>query len=143
MINNIFKCGIVSLICISISFGFSSILNNDEWKVDFFDDFETFDHNNWQDQRIWVNNEKQCYVPDNQYNTREVSDGTLKIRLINIEDDIVCDNMDKYGNQHPETSYVAGESLLKTEKNLSKGNGQLVYGFRVKARHLCFQRGGY
>ena len=70
MITNIFKCGVVSIICISISFGFSIMMNDDEWKVDFFDDFDTFDHNNWQDQRIWVNNEKQCYVPDNQFNTR-------------------------------------------------------------------------
>ena len=80
MVNNIFKYGIISLICILIFFGFSSTYNDNEWKVDFFDDFETFNYNNWQDQRIWVNNEKQCYVPDNQYNTREVSDGTLKIR---------------------------------------------------------------
>ena len=116
MITKIFKCGVVSIICISISFGFSSIMNDDEWKVDFFDDFDTFDHNNWQDQRIWVNNEKQCYVPDNQYNTREVSDGTLKIRLINIEDDIVCDNMDKHGNQHPVTPYVAGRIASKNRK---------------------------
>ena len=81
MIKNIFIHGVVSLICISISYGFSSILNDDEWKVDFFDDFDTFDHNNWQDQRIWVNNEKQCYVPDNQYNTREVSDGLSLIHI--------------------------------------------------------------
>ena len=103
---------------INLFFRFSSISKNDEWKVDFFDGFETFDHNNWQDQRIWVNNEKQCYVPDNQYNTREVSDGTLKIRLINIEDDIVCDNMDKHGNQHPETPYVAGDESLQKPKRI-------------------------
>ena len=89
-------------------------------RFDFFDDFDTFDHNNWQDQRIWVNNEKQCYVPDNQFNTREVSDGTLKIRLINIEDNIVCDNMDKYGNQHPETPYVAGRIASKNRKEFIK-----------------------
>jgi len=46
------------------------------WETDFFDDFETFNEKNWQDQRIWVNNEKQCYVPDNEHGTREVSDGT-------------------------------------------------------------------
>ena len=33
------------------------------WKVDFIDDFESFNSDNWQDQRIWVNNEQQCYVP--------------------------------------------------------------------------------
>ena len=118
MVNNIFKYGIISLICILIFFGFSSIFNDDEWKVDFFDDFETFDYNNWQDQRIWVNNEKQCYVPDNQYNTREVSDGTLKIRLINIEDNIVCDNMDKYGNQHPKTSLCCRSNCFKKPKRI-------------------------
>ena len=74
----------------------NDVKGNSEWNIDFFDDFDSFNNDNWQDQRIWVNNEKQCYVPDNQYNTREVSDGTLKIRLRNIEDDIVCDNMDKH-----------------------------------------------
>ena len=78
------------------------------WEVDFFDDFETFNPDNWQDQRIWVNNEKQCYVPDNAYNTREVSDGTLKIKVINAGEKLPCDNLDKHGNQHPETQYVAG-----------------------------------
>ena len=37
-----------------------------DWKVDFFDDFDTFNEENWQDQRIWVNNEDHCYVPDGQ-----------------------------------------------------------------------------
>ena len=37
------------------------------WKVDFLDEFDTFNQDNWQDQRIWVNNEKQCYVPDNEF----------------------------------------------------------------------------
>ena len=60
MVNNTFKYEFISLICILIFFGFSVISKNDEWKVDFFDDFETFDYNNWQHQRIWVNNEKQC-----------------------------------------------------------------------------------
>ncbi|MBO6630743.1 MAG: hypothetical protein JJ936_04135, partial [Psychroserpens sp.] len=46
---------------------------NSEWQVDFFDDFDTFNPENWQDQMIWVNNEDQCYVPDGQFNTREVS----------------------------------------------------------------------
>ena len=53
-----------------------------KWVVDFFDDFDSFNNDNWQDQRLWVNNEKQCYVPDNQYGTRVVSDGTLKIKVI-------------------------------------------------------------
>ncbi len=52
-----------------------------QWRVDFFDDFDTFDPDNWQDQILWVNDEDQCYVWDNAFNTREVSDGTLKLRL--------------------------------------------------------------
>ena len=33
-------------------------LNSKEiWKIDFFDDFNSFESENWQDQRIWVNNE--------------------------------------------------------------------------------------
>ena len=55
---------------------------NELWEVDFIDNFESFNSNNWQDQRIWVNNEKQCYVPNGDYNTREVSEGTLKIRVV-------------------------------------------------------------
>ena len=50
----------------------------EKWSTDFFDDFNHFDQNNWQDQMLWVNDERQCYLPDNQHNTREVSDGTLK-----------------------------------------------------------------
>ena len=121
MVNNTFKYEFISLICILIFFGFSVISKNDEWKVDFFDDFETFDYNNWQDQRIWVNNEKQCYVPDNQYGTRVVSDGTLKIKVINIGKNIECDNMDKHGKQHPKISYVAGRIASKNRKEFIKG----------------------
>ncbi len=39
----------------------------DVWTVDFLDNFDTFNPENWQDQRIWVNNEKQCYVPDGEF----------------------------------------------------------------------------
>lgn len=92
-----------------------------KWVVDFFDDFDSFNSDNWQDQRLWVNNEKQCYVPDNQYGTRVVSDGTLKIKVINIGKNIECDNMDKHGKQHPETSYVAGRIASKNRKEFIKG----------------------
>jgi beta-glucanase (GH16 family) len=92
-----------------------------EWAVDFFDDFDNFNPENWQDQRIWVNDEKQCYVPDNEYGTREVSDGTLKVKVINIGEKIECDNMDKHGNQHPDTEYVAGRIASKNRKEFSKG----------------------
>lgn len=99
----------------------NSVKDHSEWNIDFFDDFDSFNPNNWQDQRIWVNNEKQCYVPDNQYGTREVSDGTLKIKVINIGEKIECDNMDKHGNQHPETSYIAGRIASKNRKEFVKG----------------------
>ena len=54
------------------------------WQIDFFDDFDSFNTDNWQDQMLWVNHEDQCYVPDNQFNTREVSNGTLKLRVIDL-----------------------------------------------------------
>ena len=34
------------------------------WHTSFFDDFDTFNPNNWQDQMRWANNEEQCYVHD-------------------------------------------------------------------------------
>ncbi|MDH3697647.1 MAG: glycoside hydrolase family 16 protein [Flavobacteriaceae bacterium] len=94
---------------------------SDGWKIDFFDDFKSFNPENWQDQRIWVNNEKQCYVPDNQFGTREVSNGSLKIKVKNIGDQISCDNLDKHGKQHPETQYVAGRIASKNRKEFIKG----------------------
>ena len=95
--------------------------SSDEWQVDFFDDFKKFDTTNWQDQRIWVNNETHCYVPDNEFNTREVSNGTLKLRVINIGVKRPCDNFDKQGNQHPETEYVAGRIASKNRREFIKG----------------------
>ena len=111
---------------ILIVFGSNSKINqtnnfNELWKVDFIDDFDTFNLENWQDQRIWVNNESQCYVPDGEYNTREVSEGTLKIKVVNIEEKINCDNLDKFGKQHPETQYVAGRIASKNRKEFIKG----------------------
>jgi hypothetical protein len=67
-------------------------ISNNDWQVDFVDNFEFFDVSNWQDQRIWVNNENQCYVPDGKYNTREVSNGTLKIKVINKVDILFIEN---------------------------------------------------
>ena len=109
-----------------IVFGSNSKVNqtnnsNDLWEVDFIDDFDTFNLENWQDQRIWVNNEKQCYVPNGDYNTREVSEGTLKIRVVNLGDEIECDNLDKFGKQHPQTPYVAGRIASKNRKEFIKG----------------------
>ena len=109
-----------------IVFGANSKVNqtnksNDLWEVDFIDDFDTFNLENWQDQRIWVNNEKQCYVPNGDYNTREVSEGTLKIRIVNLGVEIECDNLDKFGKQHPQTPYVAGRIASKNRKEFIKG----------------------
>jgi len=79
-----------------------------EWEIDFLDDFERFNPENWQDQEIWVNNETHCYVPNNEFDTREVGNETLKIKVINIGVKRPCDNLDKQGKQHPDTEYVAG-----------------------------------
>ncbi|MDN3642849.1 glycoside hydrolase family 16 protein [Lutimonas halocynthiae] len=96
-------------------------LASDVWEVDFLDNFDTFDTDNWQDQRIWVNNEKQCYVPDNEFGTREVSDGSLKIKVINIGEKRSCDNLDKHGVQQSDTEYVAGRIASKNRKEFVKG----------------------
>ena len=84
-----------------------------DWRVDFFDDFDSFNVDNWQDQILWVNNEDQCYVPDNLFNTREINNGTLKLRVIDLGENRPCDNIDKTGNQHPDTRYVAGRIASK------------------------------
>jgi hypothetical protein len=91
------------------------------WQVDFQDDFESFNADNWQDQILWVNNEDQCYVPDNLYNTREVSAGTLKVRVVNIGEERPCNNMDKTGKIHPDTRYVAARIASKNRKEFVKG----------------------
>ena len=96
-------------------------MSDDTWEVDFQDDFETFNPDNWQDQRIWVNNETQCYVPDGAFGTREVSDGTLKLKVVNVDEQRPCDNFDKHGNQHPPTEYVAGRICSKNRKEFVKG----------------------
>lgn len=87
----------------------------------FFDDFDTFNTENWQDQILWVNDEDQCYVRDGKYGTREVSNGTLKIKVINIGEEIECDNVDKHGKQKPATKYVAGRIASKNLKEFSGG----------------------
>jgi beta-glucanase (GH16 family) len=91
------------------------------WQVDFFDDFDSFNEDNWQDQLLWVNNEDQCYVPDGAFNTREVSDGTLKLRVINVGDPRSCDNLSKHGDQHPDTPYMAGRIASKNRKEFVQG----------------------
>jgi beta-glucanase (GH16 family) len=91
------------------------------WQVDFVDEFDTFNTENWQDQMIWVNKEDQCYVPDNQFNTREVSEGTLKLRVIDLGEKRPCDNISKDGKKHHDTQYVAGRIASKNRKEFIKG----------------------
>ena len=91
------------------------------WRVDFLDDFDTFNPENWQDQILWVNNEDHCYVRDNEQNTREVSDGTLKIRVVDVGEKRPCDNLDKFDKQHPDTQYIAGRITSKNRKEFIKG----------------------
>ncbi|MEM1002232.1 MAG: family 16 glycosylhydrolase, partial [Bacteroidota bacterium] len=92
-----------------------------KWEVDFLDEFETFNTDNWQDQLLWVNNETHCYVPDNKYGTREVSNGTLKLKVVNIGEELPCDNLDKFGKKHPDTRYAAGRICSKNKKEFIKG----------------------
>jgi beta-glucanase (GH16 family) len=91
------------------------------WKTVFFDDFDSFNSDNWQDQIIWVNGEDQCYVRDNERNTREVSNGTLKLRVIDLGEKRPCDNYDKTGKKHPDTQYIAGRIASKNLKEFVKG----------------------
>ncbi|MEO1653160.1 MAG: family 16 glycosylhydrolase [Bacteroidota bacterium] len=95
--------------------------STDNWEVDFFDDFDNFNPDHWQDQLLWVNNENHCYVPDNEFDTREVSEGTLKLKVVNIGEPRPCDNLDKHGQQHPPTQYVAGRIASKNRKEFIKG----------------------
>jgi len=95
--------------------------NSSKWKVDFLDNFDTFNPSNWQDQSIWVNNETHCYVPDGEFGTREVSKGTLKLKVVDTGKPSPCDNLDKNGKQHPETQYLAGRIVSKNKKEFIKG----------------------
>ena len=92
-----------------------------QWKIDFFDDFDSFNPQNWQDQLLWVNAEDQCYVRDGQHNTREVSNGTLKLRVVDLGAKQPCDNVSKTGEQKPDTQYVAGRITSKNRQEFSKG----------------------
>jgi len=91
------------------------------WKTVFLDEFDTFDTDNWRDQILWVNGEDQCYVRDGKYNTREVSDGTLKLRVIDLGEKQPCDNVDKHGVKHYDTQYVAARVSSKNRKEFARG----------------------
>ena len=81
-----------------------------------------FNPENWQDQRIWVNNENHCYVPDGQYSTREVSEGLLKLKVVRLDSAIGCDNLDKHEEiQHPATAYAAGRICSKNKEEFIQG----------------------
>ena len=82
MINSVFSSLAILVFSMTTEADLTSADSSPIWQVDFFDDFESFNEENWQDQILWVNNEDQCYVRDNLYNTREVSGGTLKLRVV-------------------------------------------------------------
>lgn len=92
-----------------------------EWRTVFRDDFDTFNEGNWQDQRLWVNNEDQCYVPDGRHRTREVSEGTLKLRVVDLGAPQPCDTFNKAGRQHPDTRYAGGRIASKNRKEFVGG----------------------
>lgn len=94
---------------------------NDEWETTFFDDFDTFNPEYWQDQLLWVNNEDQCYVRDGAHGTREVSDGTLKIRVVDMGEPVECEGLSKTGEVHPPSPFVAGRIITKNRVERIKG----------------------
>jgi hypothetical protein len=97
------------------------------WTTDFFDDFTGTSLNsaNWQDQPEWVNNELQCY--NNSYNengqhkTLDVSNGTLKLRVVNSFTSSPCNTYDKFGNQHPSTQYYGARITTKNRQEFALG----------------------
>lgn len=125
MKQNIF---IIIIYILIIGLGPLSCVKNDKknnqkkgWVTDFIDQFDFFNDKNWQDQLLWVNEEDQCYVRDGEFNTREVSNGSLKLRLISLDHERQClDNVSKFGKYHPVTRYV---SARLTSKNLQEFTG--------------------
>ncbi len=93
----------------------------DGWEVDFLDEFERFEPAHWQDQLLWVNNEQQCYVRDGHYDTRVVSNGTIKLRVVDLGKPVACESLDKGGKPHPPTQYVAGRIISKNRREFVKG----------------------
>jgi beta-glucanase (GH16 family) len=91
------------------------------WKTVFLDEFDSFDETNWQDQLLWVNGEDHCYVRGGLHGTREVSDGTLKLRVVDLGVPRPCDNFDKHGKRHPDTRYVAGRIASKNRREFVQG----------------------
>jgi beta-glucanase (GH16 family) len=112
---------IAAIWSLGMSVSLAEDISGTAWQVDFFDDFDRFDPKNWQDQQVFVNGEDHCYVPDNQFNTREVSDGTLKLRVVDLGEKRPCDIVSKKGVKHPDTQYVAGRIASKNRKEFVKG----------------------
>lgn len=91
------------------------------WETDFLDEFEFLDSANWQDQLLWVNEEDQCYVPGGAHKTREVSNGTLKLRVIDLGAVQPCSNVHKSGAVHPGSSFVAARLTSKNRREFVGG----------------------
>lgn len=108
------------------------------WEIDFLDDFDTFNEQNWQDQMLWVNGEKQCYVPNNEHNTREVSEGSIKLRVVDLGEKRPCNNISKKGEMHPDTQYVAGRIASKNRKEFIKGKWTARLKVKNSGQHGMF-----
>lgn len=119
LMNRFIATFVMSLLCTGCGTLEQSV--PEETTIYFFDDFDSFDTNNWRDQILWVNGEDQCYVRDGKHGTREVSNGTLKLRVIDLGEKHSCDNKDKHGETHYDTQYVAGRISSKNRKEFSKG----------------------
>ena len=92
------------------------------WIIDFIDEFNFFDEKNWQDQLLWVNEEDQCYLRDGELNTREVSNGTLKLRFISLDYEKQCSsNVSKFGEVYYPTRYVSGRIASKNLQEFTGG----------------------
>ncbi len=57
---------------------------------------------------------------DGEGGTREVSEGTLELRVIDLGEKRPCDNMSKQGEKHPDTQYIAGRISSKNRQELVK-----------------------
>ena len=60
-------------------------------------------------------------MPDGQFGTREVSEGTLKLKVVNVGEKQTCTNLDKFDKQHPDTQYMAGRIISKNLQEYVKG----------------------
>jgi hypothetical protein len=107
--------------------GESVASSSDAFTQDFYDSFDgtALNTGNWQAQVLWVNNELQCY--DNNYNeggghkTVEVSNSSLKLRVVDSGTVSNCDNYDKNGAKHPNTRYKGGRIASKNRKEFAQG----------------------